>query len=78
MCCAFAASKFSISVIINVLDFTPNVVAHGEAQARFASPLVSLANLVLRRWLAYLPAPVTAEILKQIADPGNGRFPDLQ
>jgi hypothetical protein len=29
------------------------------AQARLASPLASLANLVLRRWLSYLPAPVT-------------------
>ena len=46
-----------------MLCFTLNGVAQGQAQARFASPWASLANLVLRRWLAYLPAPVTIEAL---------------
>ena len=36
------------------------------AQARLASPSGSLANLVLRRWRSYLPAPVSGKTLAHI------------
>ncbi len=57
-----------------MLEFAANGVAHGEAQARFASPWASLANLVLRRWLAYLPAPVTVEALRRIYNDKHPHF----